>query len=200
MPDYSKACIYKIKHNEDYNDENIYIGSTCNLIRRRCAHKTTCYNENCKDYNYNVYQHIRENGGWDSFVTIKVHDFPCESKGELEIEERRMIDLLQSKLNKNVPGRTVKEYYQDNRDKISERHKQYRQDNRDKYLEYNKQHYQDNHDKFLEAAKQYYQENRDKCLEKVKQKITCECGCIVSKGDIRKHKKTKKHQDLMAKI
>ena len=177
--------LQKIKHNEDYNDENIYIGSTCNLIRRRCQHKSTCNNENCKDYNYNVYQHIRENGGWDSFVTIKVHDFPCESKGELEIEERRMIDLLQSKLNKNVPGRTEKEYYHDNREKKLEQSKQYRQDNRDK---------------IREKDKQYQQENRDKILEKKKQKVKCECGCEVNRGDIRKHKKTKKHQDLMTKI
>jgi len=140
MPDYSKACIYKIKHNEDYNDENIYIGSTCNLIRRRCMHKTTCYNENNKLYNSLIYQYIRDNGGWDCFVMIKIHDFPCESKGELEIEERRMIDLLQSKLNKNVPGRMKQEY------------------------------------------------------------VICECGCKVQTCRIYKHKKTNKHQDLMAKI
>ena len=63
MPNYENSCIYKIKHNEDYNDENIYIGSTCNLIRRRCYHKYCCNNENNKKYNYPLYQYIRENGG-----------------------------------------------------------------------------------------------------------------------------------------
>ena len=46
MPNYNLGCIYKIKHNEDYDDVNIYIGSTCNFTRRKCAHKTVCNNEN----------------------------------------------------------------------------------------------------------------------------------------------------------
>lgn len=32
-----------------------------------------------------------------------------------------------------------------------------------------------------------------------KQKIECECGCLISKGYLAKHKKTKIHQDLIEK-
>ena len=124
MPDYSQACIYKIKHNEDYNDENIYIGSTCNLIRRRCEHKNKCKDNNSKEYGLKIHQYIRDNGGWDNFIVIKVHDFPCNSKSELQIEERRMIDLLHSKLNKQMPTRTHKQWCKDNSTYLKEKEKQ----------------------------------------------------------------------------
>jgi len=33
----------------------------------------------------------------------------------------------------------------------------------------------------------------------MKQKITCECGCISSKHNLQKHKRTLKHKRLLAK-
>ena len=72
MPDYSKGCIYKIKHNDDYSDDNIYIGSTCNLIRRRNKHKMMCNRPDLKEYNRNIYKYIRDNGGWEQFVVLKI--------------------------------------------------------------------------------------------------------------------------------
>ena len=99
MPDYKQGCIYKIKHNEDYDNANIYIGSTCNFIRRKNNHKNSCNNEKHNNYNTPLYQYIRENGGWGSFIMIKIHNFPCENKYDLNIEERRVIDSLKPNLN-----------------------------------------------------------------------------------------------------
>ena len=59
MPDYSKACIYKIKHLDDFDDENIYIGATCNLIRRRNEHKSVCFNQNVVNHNLLLYNYIK---------------------------------------------------------------------------------------------------------------------------------------------
>ena len=58
MPDYTKCCIYKMCC-KDANIEEIYIGSTTNVIRRRCEHKSKCTNPNDKDYNAYKYQFIR---------------------------------------------------------------------------------------------------------------------------------------------
>ena len=55
----------------------------------------------------------------------------------------------------------------------------------------------DNKEKILEQKKQYYIDNKDKILEQQKQKMTCDCGCIVNKGSITRHKKSKKHKKLM---
>ena len=62
-----------------------------------------------------------------------------------------------------------KQYYEDNKDKISEYHKQYYEGNKDKKLEQHKQYYENNKDKKLEQCKQYYEGNRDKILEQCKQ-------------------------------
>jgi len=170
MPDYSKACIYKIKHRDDFDDENIYIGSTCNLIRRRSGHKNACCNQDNKDYNLNIYKYIRDNGGWDCFILIKMHDYPCDNKSDLVIEERRCVDMLRPILNMYNPCRSMKEYYQDNKEIIKNNVKKYREN------------------------------NKEKINEKRKEKITCECGCIITKRILELHKKTQKHIDLMNKI
>jgi len=132
MPHYENACIYKIKHNEDYDDENIYIGSTCDIIKRRCKHKTACNNQNDKTHNTYIYKYIRENGGWNNWIIIKIHDYKCNSKSELEIEERRMIDILKPKLNKQIPTRSQKEYYEANKEVIAEKNKEWREKNKEK--------------------------------------------------------------------
>ena len=58
---------------------------------------------------------------------------------------------------------------------------------------YSKQYYIENKDKFSE----YKTENKDKISEYYKQKVTCECGCTVSRYSLTRHKKSKKHMKLM---
>jgi len=178
MPDYSKGIIYKIKHNQDYDDENIYIGSTCNLIRRRNHHKTCCNNENDKNHNIPLYKYIRENGGWDAFILIKIHDYNCNSKSELEVEERRMIDMLKPKLNKIIPTRSRKEWYEVNREVFLEKFKEYDKANKEVIAEKNKKR---------------YEENKEVIAEKRKEKCKCDiCGAEVRKSDLSQHKKSQK--------
>ena len=178
MPHYENACIYKIKHNEDYDDENIYIGSTCDIIKRRNSHKTSCNNENNEKNNIPIYQYIRENGGWDAFVLIKIHDYKCNSKSELKIEERRMIDLLKPKLNKQLPTRSQKEYYEANKEVLTEKKKEY---------------YEANKQVLLEKKKIYREENKEVLAEKKKQKCKCDiCGAESTKNNLPRHKRSKK--------
>jgi len=62
-----------------------------------------------------------------------------------------------------------KQYYQENKDKLSEYQKQYNKENKDKISERKKQHYQKNRDKKLKYSKQYNKENKDKISEYWKQ-------------------------------
>jgi hypothetical protein len=178
MPHYENACIYKIKHNEDYDDENIYIGSTCDIINRRNQHKNGCYNEKNSRYNMSLYQYIRENGNWDNWIMIKIHDYKCSSKSELEIEERKMIDMLKPKLNKVIPTRSDKEWREDNKAIIREKKKE--------YCELNKE-------VLAEKKKEYHKVNKEVIREKHKQKCKCDiCGKEGIKWNLARHKKTKK--------
>ena len=82
-----------------------------------------------------------------------------------------------------------KKYREDNEDKI----KGYREDNKDKIRESEKKYRKDNKDKIQERDKLYYDANK----EKINQKMTCECGSIIARQHIQKHRKTKKHNNLL---
>ena len=210
MPDFSKTIIYKIQHEDD--ESLLYVGSTTNFTKRKCSHKRNCNNPNGKEFNTKIYQMIRDNGGWNGFKMIQIKEFPCNNRREAEAEEDRIMMELKANMNHNRASRSHAEWYIDNREKILEQFKQYYNvnsdkiieknkqnyiDNRDKIVEQKKKYYNENRDKFIEQKKQYYTDNRDKILETQKQKMTCECGCIFNKGYLSKHRKTKKHIDLL---
>ena len=73
------------------------------------------------------------------------------------------------KNNKDKITEQKKQYYEDNKNKIVERCKQYRENNKDKIAERGKQYYKNNKDKIIEKHKQYYKGNRYKKLEQRKQ-------------------------------
>ena len=60
-----------------------------------------------------------------------------------------------------------------------------------------KQYYIKHKEQITERHKQYYLVHKDKILEHRKQKVACECGSILRKGDLARHKRSKKHQDFL---
>lgn len=108
MPDYSKCVIYKLQCN-DREIKEIYVGSTCNINRRKNEHKSCCNNENSKNYNSNVYKFIRENGNWENWEMIPIEKYPCKDKIEKFIRERYFYDKLKATLNTINPNRNYKE-------------------------------------------------------------------------------------------
>ena len=110
----SKAKIYKIIDN---TNDNIYIGSTCCSLKTRLSkHKS-----NYKRFLNGLYHNVK------SFNILKNDDYKIEllencdikTKDELLARERFYIENNDC-LNKVVPGRTDKEYYNDNKDKIKD--------------------------------------------------------------------------------
>jgi len=200
MPHYQNSVIYKIKHNEDYDDLNIYVGSTANFTRRKSKHKYNCNNENSENYNVSVYKYIRNNGGWDEWVMIPIEQYPCNNKDELKIRERYHIDLLRPTLNRNIPTRTIKEWYQDNKEEIAKYHKEYNIDNKEKNAEHKKQYYEDNKEEFKKKHKQYREANKAIISEKAKEKIICDhCGSEITRNGLSQHQKTKKCLNFVKK-
>ena len=188
MVNYTKALIYKIQHNE--NKSLCYIGSTVDFRTRKCNHKRACYNENGLAYNYKVYQMIRNNGGWECFTMIPIEEYPCASKIQLHIREEQVRVEYNANMNMVKAHLTVEEK--------QEYQKQYRVDNIDKIKTDSKQYRIDNADKTKEYQNQYRIDNADKISENKKQKVTCECGCIVTNDNLSRHRKSKKHHDLIS--
>jgi hypothetical protein len=169
--DYSKALIYKIVC-KDLKIKECYYGSTTNFKARKYQHKSNCYNEKHKDYINPKYQFIRCNGGWDNFNMVLVKYFPCNTKLELEREERLCMEQDENRLNCIIPAKTddeKKEYNKQYRIENTDKMKQYRIDNAETIKEKQKQYYIENAEKIKEQQKQYNIDNADKIKEYKKQ-------------------------------
>jgi hypothetical protein len=107
--DYTKTIFYKIICN-DKNIKDCYIGHTTNFIRRKSAHKCRCNNENDKQYNYNVYKFIRDNGGWCNWSMIIIEEIQFDNKLDALCQEKKYIEEYKAILNKVIPTRIKQEY------------------------------------------------------------------------------------------
>ena len=83
---YTNTIIYKIVF-RDITTKETYVGHTTDFTKRKYAHKTICNNEKSKSYNFNVYQFIRQNGGWDNWTMIEIEKYCCVDRIEAVIEK-----------------------------------------------------------------------------------------------------------------
>lgn len=194
---YQNGIIYKICC-KDPSITDVYVGSTTHFIKRKYHHKSACNNENNKDYK--VYQFINNNGGWNNWDMIEIEKYACNDNNELKKKEREYIEGLNATLNCQIPTRTMKEYYEYNKDKIEEYKKVWIENNYD----YHKQYYQNNKEKMNEKMKQWVENNkeyRENVKEYKKEKIQCDlCGSIITRGNLSTHKKSIKCAELKAQI
>lgn len=204
--DYSKSCIYKICC-RDPDITDFYIGSTTELTKRRYGHKQCCINPNQPAYNRPVYQYIRDNGGWDNWEVVKIENYDCNCSEDLCKRERELFEELKPTLNKNKPFISVvetkefyKEYHKANKDKRSQQSKKRYEENKDKMKKYSKEYYEENKDKKKKYSKEYRENNKESITKKASQKITCECGAVISKSHKARHLETNKHKKLLAII
>jgi|DEB0MinimDraft_10_1074344.scaffolds.fasta_scaffold13736_4 hypothetical protein len=207
--DFSKTVIYKIQHKEI--DDLLYVGSTTNFTQRKSSHKGGCNNANCYEYNYKLYQTIRDNGGWDMFNMVIIKHFPCQNFNEARTEEDKVMREMKSNLNmkrayvspeeKQEYLREYrlenkdknKQYYLEHKDELAESHRQYYTEHKDEIVEYQKQYRLENKDKIKDKIKQWKLENKDK----IKEKFECPCGGKYTYEYKSGHFKTKKHQNYL---
>jgi len=189
--DYSKIVIYKIQHQE--LDELLYVGSTTHFGNRKNQHKSRCYNHNGKLHDAKLYTTIRTNGGWDAFSMVIIKEFPCDNKRQAEAEEDKVTREMKASLNTLRPYVPTEEQIQNKKKNA----KQYREQNSDKLKEQSKQYREQNSDKRKEQQRHYYLNNIDKFKDKKKEKTQSECGCIITKINLARHKLTIKHQTFI---
>lgn len=219
--DYSKTIIYRIVC-KDTNITDCYVGSTTNFIHRKRQHKKNCNTNNT----FYVYQFIRDNMGWDNWDMIEIEKYNAIDKLDSHKRERYWIEYYKSSLNKNIPTRTDKEYYEnnkehykqyrkENKEQLAEKKKDYYEDNKEAIQNYKKQYHIDNKQKIINKVKLYYENNKEKVLdyqkqyceknkelirERLKETVTCECGCIITKNKLPRHQKTQKHLNAINNI
>ena len=184
MPNYQEGKIYKI-----YNTTNddIYVGSTTQkLCERMRDHRYSI--TDAKAGKQLIYKAFREHGV-DNFYIELIEKCPCNDRQELRRKEGEYIRSLKPSLNKRIAGRTKTEYlddsrehrlavmqtyYQDNKEHLAPKRKEWSQHNRERINISNRNRREINHD----SLARYYQE-----------KIKCDCGSVVSRAALTRHKK-----------
>ena len=164
MVNYQKSVIYTIR---SFQTEDIYIGSTTQMLAKRFhTHKNDYKLYLAGKRHYVTSFKLLEHG--DAYIEL-LEAYPCNSKTELERREGQLIRELEC-INKNIPGRTKKEYYQDNRDKR------------------------------LEQMKKYKEANKDKIKERENQKHNCSCGGRYTHRNRSRHMKSPKHRRYIQRV
>ena len=192
-----KLCKKKIqeKHKEDWkingrptyiykiqlDDDNLYIGSTYNMSKRKSEHKKKL------EFDRLLYNKIRELN-CDYKMEI-IEEFKTFNNQEKLQKEQEYILSLKPNLNEVKSYATKEEKRLHNLNYM----KQDRINNPQKYIDKKKEQYEKHKDKLIEKSKNYYHNNKDKLLEK----ITCECGAIITRSGLSRHKKTQSHIKLM---
>ena len=156
MPDYQKAKIYKLWSPQGEEDE-VYYGSTCNDLRfRKSRHKSK--NDCRSNILFEKYDDIR--------IEL-IEEYPCNNKAELNKREGHYIRENKC-LNKNIAGRTLKEYCEDNKEKRKEYNKKWKKNNKEKYkekiAEYNREYREKNKEKRNETQREWRRKKKEKAL------------------------------------
>lgn len=108
MPNYQNGKIYCIR---SHQTDKVYVGSTTVLLSARMAkHRWACKT----NYKNPMSQHIIKYG--DAYIEL-IKLYPCSCRSELEREEGKYIREMNC-VNKVIAGRTIAEYYEDNKEKM----------------------------------------------------------------------------------
>ena len=204
MPNYENGKIYCLR---SHQTDDVYYGSTTQkLAVRKGGHKGSYKRWVAGKGKYMTSFELLK---YDDCYIELVELYPCKCREELGRREGEIIRDNEC-INKNITGRTAKEWRLVNADKIKEKQnllyksgyfKEYRLVNADKIKEhrlanvekkivYDKAYYLANVDK----KKGYYLDNIDKIKARMKVKITCICGSVIQKSSKTAHSKTRKHR------
>ena len=171
MVNYSNGKIYKIEPIVDYDEGDIYIGSTTKeYLSQRMDNHRGKYKRWKKDNNnpYITSFKLFEKYGIDNCEIILIETCNCNTKDELHSQEAKYIKSMKC-ANKVIPTRTNKQYKQDNKEELKQDNKDYYELNKVLIKEKRKKRYDLNKVKISETQKEYYNLNREKILLKTKE-------------------------------
>jgi len=184
--DYANGRIYKIEPICEHDENEVYYGSTCQLLCKRMdGHRRDykCWKNGNRDKtsSYDLF----EKYGIENCKIYLVELYPCDTKEELLAREGYYIKNNKC-INRYVAGNQlavgIKEY-----------HQIYRNQHKDENIEYCKIYRENNKQKLKEKRAIYVAKNIDKIKEYSQTKNVCSCGGKYTNHDRPKHYRTKIH-------
>lgn len=153
-----------------------YYGSTTKKLEQRMSEHYS---------RYKAFQEDKHDTYFTSFEVLHQDDciiecvllYPCNNRQELELKEGYYIRNNEC-VNKHIPGRTEKEYREDNKERLSK---------------YQAKYYHDNKERIVKQNTKYYQDNKERIAKRNNEKFTCSCGGKYTRSHKSQHMKSKKH-------
>ena len=175
MVNYNNGKVYMI---ESLTGGCRYYGSTTqHLSKRMAAHRNYMTQKN---FNYISSKEVIIFGDAKIFL---VENCPCKTKEELLKKEGEYIRNNEC-VNKQIAGRTpkeyreenkeqiqqkLKEYYSKNKEQIQQKSKEYREENKEQIQQKSKEHYSKNKEHINQKSKEHYEENKEHINQKSKE-------------------------------
>ena len=201
---YDHGEIYKIW---SVQTQEIYVGSTCQALHKRMhEHRRNTI----EGKGFKLYKVMRELG-MDVFSIELVENYPCKNREELRKREGFWVRHLQASLNVKIPGRTLEEYREDNREQLREVQRKFYEEHKDAIKARVKE-YNSNNVAAIKLMKQaYYEKNKirfkdykEMNSDRIKQRESKHNDCDICGGKYRTchravHLRTMKHQKAVEK-
>ena len=186
------------------DSDDSYVGSTDNIKRRMTRHKRELSSPNMK-----VSKKIKEKGG--SFEYEILETLWCEELSDGLKRERWWQDELDPSLNELrafITEEDRKEWVENYKPRKKEYNAEYHQKNKVKRNEqsaqwqkknptYNHEYRQKNKERINDRDAEYREKNKDRIAARRRERVVCECGAEVGRGQLARHRKSKKHRDGM---
>ena len=121
MPDYQNSKIYRLWCDET---DKIYIGSTTLKLCNRLAHHKSSHNSCRSKTLFEISNNVK--------IEL-IENYPCNSKEELNKKEGEHIRGMDC-VNKNIAGRTIIEWREDNKEDQRKKIREYKKKNKEHFL------------------------------------------------------------------
>lgn len=178
--------VYRIIH---LDSDICYVGSTINTTRARWQQHKSVYkdwlNDKEKYSTIAIYPYI-EKYGFDRFRMILIKSYNVYDKKHLRAMEQLAI-------NKFTCVNTICALSLIGVNSMSKHYDKYRYlNNREKKLEQSKIYRETHKQSISDWKKSYYLQNKQSIKEQRSVKVTCDCGSIICKAALSRHKKSAK--------
>jgi len=175
------------------NPNLIYYGSTTQPLNERLSHHKTDFKINKSVSSKILFE-------WGDVKINMLEEIEYEDKKELLDREAYYITNLEC-VNKDIPGRTRKQWKKDNKDKVKlynekrkDKTKKWRNDNENILKEKKREYYINNKDRIIKNKKKNDEKRKEEIKKYRSVKIICDCGGEFVKIQHNRHKKSQKHK------
>jgi len=158
MVNYQNGKIYVIRSN---NTENVYIGSTTRPLSERMGEHRGDFKHNRGKSSFEVLKH----GG--AYIEL-IEDYPCNKKEQLCKREGEVMRATENTVNRNIAGRTLKEWRDEHKVEAKQYNKKYNLENKEQLVVKRNKYYKDNKENFAKRSKQYRDEHKGELAVKNK--------------------------------